>query len=229
MNTTQPASTAASERRQRLSGAITAVNAAAEASQQVARPAIRLSEILKAAETATRDLTRLREIDDAELAEWLASPCPTTPRPEPTPALLAAEDFARRADRDARAAKAALEGLERAASEAADRVRQAAMARDEIALMVVRDEAREIGQRLLGMLNEVVIVEASLAALITALEHLADASNTPVAIQSVALGVAADVRQIWREARAAPEALADADAASRFLNRLRSDATAKFN
>jgi hypothetical protein len=95
----------------------------------VQEPAIRLGAVIAEAARLEAEVAALRAGEDARLGAWLAGGS-TDPRPEPSPATIAAENRLASLASDAIAARAALPGTERLFQQRAERVREVQRQRD---------------------------------------------------------------------------------------------------
>jgi len=209
--------------RRRLAAAIEALRAAQADHQSILTPAQRLGELIREADVARREVELMRDEDDAALAAWLVAGSDAT-RPDPAPALVAAEQQAARAERDARAARAAMGAYEAKARVAAERVSQAAIQRDQAAIMVAIEIAGAISADYSRAAAAAVEIEAKMHALHVALDDFDKAAPGSTSARSAATKVD-EMRVAVRQSAAAKS---DLGAARHFLDQLRADAGAQF-
>jgi hypothetical protein len=127
--------------RARLATAINELAAAGAELTAAHAPATRLAAVIAEASRLEGELAALRAADEQRLGLWLAANA-CDPRPEPSPATVAAETRLTARASDAAAARGALPGAEQAFQRCAANVRELQRRRDEAICVAAIDAAR---------------------------------------------------------------------------------------
>lgn len=138
-----PGNAVRSAARARLADAIAAL-ALAEAELAAAQePAMRLAAIIAEASGKETQLGALRAAEERHRGDWLASGG-VDPRPEPNPAIIAAEQRSKELAADAAAARTALPAAEQSFQRCAAKVRELQGRRDEAVCTAAVEAARDL-------------------------------------------------------------------------------------
>ena len=212
---------AQSEARQRLSHAIKQVKASMASHAAILEPERRLRDTIRKADVTAAQAASHRAAEDQRLAAWMLAE--VGPKPAPSVELLKAERAAAEAERDARAAQAALVDCERRGTNAAEVTRVLVEQRDAVLFEVIAEEIDRVGDIVAERWNAAVIVQAELRALADAALNLANAREASTTVKGGAAGIVDRVNRVVGAARKA-DATGSVEACMRFIDRLKGDA-----
>jgi hypothetical protein len=156
--------TPATPARAQLGIAIADLAAAAADLAAVQQPATRLAAVIAEAACLEAETATLRAEEEERLGSWLAGGG-SAPRPEPTPAMVAAERRLGAVGGDAAAAGAALPAAEQRFRVCADRVRALQRRREEMVCAAAIDAARGFAEKYRAALSVALEHEAVLRGL----------------------------------------------------------------
>lgn len=199
------------------------VAAVARADQDAAwRIVSRLNELTQDASAAEQELAALRAADEDALVAWLTAGDQTLPRPGISDELRGAEERVALAQRDARAAAAAIARSESERMAATRRLREAEDALFQTICLVAEEEAAAISQHFTAALNRALTVGAKIDALAEAIA--AKTINAPSnEVRAAAASAAGRLRMLARSARESAGVVADVRGAARFIDALRTN------
>jgi hypothetical protein len=223
----QQISTAASEAprsgvRSRLAAAIEELAAAGAELAAAQEPASRLSEIIAETSRHQAELAALEAAEERQLGAWLAAGG-HDPRPQPSPATVAAERRLAASAGDAVAARAALPAAEQAFQRCAAKVRELQRRRDEAVSAAAIDAARAFAEGYRAALTAALEQEAMLHGLRDELSLRGNRADAPPGV----LDAAARIGQLIAETKRAAAVRHNPEAAQRLLAALVADPDAR--
>lgn len=216
---------ALSDARQRLAAAITALQNALAAREQILQPGHRLRRVLVSAAGVIAQRDALQTEEDKRLVEWMLDQ--KGPPPVPSIEFAAAERRAAVAAREKRAAEVALLDCEERGREETAAIEQAVEARDTALFEVLREDCRLLGQVAAERFRSALAVDAELATVAQVMLDIANEREVTSSAQSGARMTVDVIAAVRNESRDASARRPPAPVRN-YLDRLRDDAGATF-
>ncbi len=208
--------------RSRLAAAIEELAAAAAELAAAHEPASQLSEVIGEASRRKAELAALEAVDERQLGTWLAAGG-RDPRPQPSPATVAAEARLSASTSNAVAAQAALPAAEQAFQRCAANVRELQRRRDEAVSAAAIDAARAFAAGYRAALTAALEQEAMLHGLRDELSLRGNRADAPPGVSDAA----ARIGQLIAETKRSAAVRHNPEAAQRLLAALVADPDAR--